>query len=208
MSRLITIALAFLLPLLLHAPMLRAQSRDTVPRQPLLKETPAGQDDLPVNEYLEEQLRPIRINFKRINSTTRWTRTMRKTISETGEGGYATFYYQGKQLEKIVSRQFGETFQQLNEYYLLNGQLSFMLERSYHYNRPIYYDSTTMKAHNDTEAFDIDQSEIEENRCYFGQGKLLHLVSNQDCGAPWASDFLKEEEQRILAGYRQLLHLK
>lgn len=203
----IVLWLAALLPALVHPSSLKAQTRISQARQ-LIKETPAGQDDLPANEYLQEQLRPIRANFKRINSTTRWTKTVRKTLSETGEGGYATFYYLGKQLEKIVSRQFGETFQQLNEYYLLKGQLSFVLERSYQYNRPIYYDSTAMKAQNDTEVFDIDQSEIEENRSYFSQDKLLHLVNNQDCGAPWASDFLKEEEQRILAGYRKLIQLK
>lgn len=203
----IVLWLAALLPALVHTSSLKAQPLIRQARQ-LLKETPAGQDDLPASEYLQEQLRPIRANFKRINSTTRWTRTIRKTTAETGEGGYATFYYRGRQLEKIVSRQFGETFQQLDEYYLLKGQLSFVLERSYQYNRPIYYDSTAMKAQNDTEVFDIDQSEIEENRSYFSQDKLLHLVNNQDCGAPWASDFLKEEEQRILAGYRKLIQLK
>ncbi|WP_118975197.1 hypothetical protein [Taibaiella koreensis] len=173
----------------------------------LLPET-ANQEDLPANEYLQQKLQPIRDNFKRINSTTRWSRIKKIDLPQTGEGGIATFYYQKGKLEKIVSRQFGETFQQLNEYYLLNGQLSFVLERYYRYNRPIYYDSTAMKAANDTEAFAIDSSEIEEDRSYFERGTLLHLVNNQDCGAPFAADYLKEEQQRILADYKRLRQLK
>jgi len=197
-----------LLLLLLCSIVLQAQTaQPAAGRSKLLPET-VGEEDMPANEYLAAQLKPIRANFKRINSTTHWDRKKEVTLTETGEGGYAIYYYRNGKLEKIISRQFGETFQQLNEYYLLKGKLSFVLERSYHYNRPIYYDSTAMKAGNDNQAFIIDQSEIEENRSYFDRGKLLHLVNNQDCGAPFASDYLKEEQQRIQADYRRLLQRK
>ncbi|PSK90697.1 hypothetical protein [Taibaiella chishuiensis] len=178
------------------------KNRDTL----VLKES-RSTDDIPVNEYLQEQLQATRQNFKKINSTTRWTRVKERSLTETTEGGYALFYYQGQLLQKIVARQYGEMFQQLDEYYLLNGQLSFVLERTYRYNRPIYYDSAAMKANQDTEAFDFDSSKIEENRCYFLHGRLAHLLNNQDCGAPFAADFLQEEEKRIKAAYSDLLRL-
>jgi hypothetical protein len=176
--------------------------RDTVE----LKET-FNQEDLPVNEYLTERLKPIRANFKRINSITNWTTIKTKDIWETTEGGEAKFYYLNGQLEKITTRHFGETFQLLTEYYLLKGELSFVFAKSYKYNRPMYYDSTHMKENNDTEAFDFEKSEIVEDRSYFENGKLLDQLNNQDCGSPFADDYLLEEQKRIKADFDKLIKL-
>lgn len=171
-----------------------------------LKET-FNQEDLPVNEYLTEQLKPIRANFKRINTIANWTTIKSKEFWETTEGGEAKFYYLNGQLEKIITRQFGETFQLLTEYYLRNGKLSFVFAKSYKYNRPMYYDSTSMKENNDTEAFDFKKSEIIEDRFYFENGKLLHQINSQDCGSPFADEYLREEQKRIKADFEKLLKL-
>lgn len=176
--------------------------RDTVE----LKET-FNEEDLPVNEYLIERLKPIRANFKRINSISNWTTINTKNIWETTEGGEAKFYYLNGQLEKIVARHFGETFQLLTEYYLLNGKLSFVFAKSYQYNRPIYYDSINMKKNNDTETFEFEKSEIVEDRSYFENGKLLHQLNNQDCGSPFADDYLLDEQKKILADFEKILKL-
>ena len=171
-----------------------------------LRET-FNEEDLLVNEYLTERLKPIRANFKRINSITNWTNIDTKELWETTEGGEAKYYYQNGQLEKIVTRHFGETFQQLTEYYLMDGQLSFVFEKSYKYNRPMYYDTTAMKENNDTEAFDFEKSEIVEDRSYFENGKLLHQLNNQDCGSPFADDYLLEEQKRIKTDFEKLIKL-
>jgi hypothetical protein len=176
--------------------------RDTVE----LKET-FNEEDLPVNEYLTERLKPIRANFKRINSITNWTTVNETDLWETTEGGKAKFYSLNGQLEKIATRHFGETFQQLTEYYLLNGQLSFVFEKSYKYNRPMYYDSTSMKENNDTVAFEFEKSEIIEDRSYFDNGKLLHQLNSQDCGSPFADDYLLEEQKRIKTDFEKLIKL-
>ena len=173
--------------------------RDTVK----LKET-FNQEDFPVNEYLTEKLKPIRDNFKRINSIPKWTIIKTKDIWETTEGGEAKFYYLNGQLEKITTRHFGETFQLLAEYYLLKGQLSFVFEKSYKYNRPFYQDSTTM---NDTETFDFEKSEIIEDRSYFDKEKLLHQLNNQDCGSPFTADYLLGEQKRIQTDFKKLIKL-
>ena len=169
-----------------------------------LKET-FNEEDLPVNEYLTDKLKPIRANFKRINSITNWTSIGTEELSESTEGGEAKFYYQNGKLEKIVAQHYGETFQLLTEYYLLNGQLSFVFEKRHKYNRPLYYDTTAMKENNDTEAFDIDKSEIIEDRSYFDNGKLLHQINNQDCGSPFADDYLLEEQKRIKTDFDKLI---
>ena len=173
----------------------------------ILKET-FQQEDTAYNEYLADRLKPIRENFKRINSISKWTSIEKKELDESTEGGEALFYYSNTVLEKIVTRQFGETFQQLTEYYLLNGQLSFVFEKSYKYNRPIYYDSASMKENNDKEAFDFNSSEIVEDRSYFEKGELIHQANNQDCGSPWASDYLLAEQNRIVTAFNKLKLIK
>lgn len=164
-----------------------------------------NEEDIPANDYLTDRLKQIRANFKRINSITNWTSINTEELSESTEGGEAKFYYQNGQIEKIVTRHYGETFQLLTEYYLLNGQLSFVFEKRHKYNRPLYYDTTAMKENNDTEAFDFDKSEIIENRSYFENGKLLHQINNQDCGLPFAGDYLLEEQKRIKADFDKLI---
>lgn len=186
----------------LHSDSVDSLQPDTIQ----LRET-FNEEDLPVNEYLTERLKPIRANFIRINSITNWTSIDTKELGETTEGGEARYYYQNRQLEKIVTRHFGETFQQLTEYYLMDGQLSFVFEKSYKYNRPMYYDTKAMKENNDTEAFDFDKSEIIEDRSYFDKGKLLHQINNQDGGSPFADDYLVEEQKRIKTDFEKLIKL-
>ncbi|MCH6199770.1 hypothetical protein MMU07_09270 [Aquiflexum sp. LQ15W] len=169
-----------------------------------LRET-VNEEDLDVNEYLTERLKPIRENFKRINSIKDWTSIDTQELWDSTEGGEAKYYYQSGQLEKIITRHFGETFQQLTEYYLMNGQLSFVFEKSYRYNRPIYYDTIVMKENNDTEAFGFDISEIIEDRSYFENSKLLHKIEDGNNGASYAADYLIEEEKRMIGDFNYLI---
>ncbi|WP_260212208.1 hypothetical protein [Elizabethkingia anophelis] len=166
-----------------------------------------NKEDIPVNEYLTDKLKPIRDNFKRINSIEKWSVIKQRDLFESAEGGEAKYYYQKNKLEKIITRIFGESGQTLTEYYLLNGQLSFVYEKNYKYNRPLYYDTKAMKENNDTEAFDFDKSEITENRGYFVNGKLIHILNSEDCGAPFSSDYIAEEQKSILSEFSQLLKL-
>jgi len=161
--------------------------------------------DSPANEYLFQELKPIRANFKRINSIEHWNHIKTLELWETTEGGEALLYECNGILEKIITRQYGETFQLLTEYYLLNGKPSFVLEKSYRYNRPMYYDSIAMKEMNDNETFDFEKSEILEDRSYFENGQLIHQINNQDCGAPFEESYLLAEQKRILADFKKLV---
>lgn len=163
--------------------------------------------DKPINEYLTQKLIPIRENFKRINSTENWTEIKQIDIWESTEGGFVNFYFQENKLEKIITRHFGETAQKLAEYYLLNGELSFVYEKLYKYNRSIYWDLKAKEENNDTEVFNFEKSEIMEDRSYFTDGKLLHQINNQDCGSPFASDYLLEEQERLLTEFKNLIKL-
>ncbi|OCA76005.1 hypothetical protein BBI01_04735 [Chryseobacterium artocarpi] len=168
-----------------------------------------NEEDIEPNEYLKARLKPIQANFKRINSITKWTSIKKKSIEgESAEGGEASFYYKNKRLEKIIARHYGETGQVLIEYYLLNGNLSFVFEKDYKYNRPLFYDQKTMKENNDTEFFDFEKSEITETRNYFEKGSLIHIVNSQDCGAPFSGQYMNEEDKSMKDDFKRLLKLE
>lgn len=160
---------------------------------------------LPVNDYLTERMKPIKANFNRINSIANWTSICSKDIWESTEGGVAKYYHLNGKLEKILTRHFGETGQLLTEYYLLDGQLSFVFEKSYQYNRPIYQDATLMKELGDSEIFDMAKSQITEDRNYFENAELLHKLSSLDCSAPFAPTYLLKEQKRINDDFNRLM---
>lgn len=194
-----------------YAGNLRCKSPETSGAKPdtiKIKES-LNEEDIEPNEYLKDRLKPIQANFKRINSITKWSSIKKKNIEgESAEGGEATYYYKNNRLEKVMARHYGETGQVLIEYYLLNGKLSFVFEKDYEYNRPLFYDKKAMKENNDTEAFDFEKSEITETRNYFESGSLLYIVNSQDCGAPFSGDYMREEDKRMKDDFKRLLKLE
>ncbi|WP_343660878.1 hypothetical protein [Chryseobacterium sp.] len=157
---------------------------------------------------LEDRLKPIRANFKRINSYAKWSSVKKKTIEgETAEGGEAVFYYADKKLKKVIARYYGETGQILMEYYLLNGQLSFVLEKEYRYNRPFFYDAKAMKDHNDTEAFDLNKSEVITTRNYFENGNIIMINNTTGRGFNISADYTSEQEKNLTESFKKLMKL-
>ncbi|MEZ4952143.1 MAG: hypothetical protein R2825_01045 [Saprospiraceae bacterium] len=154
---------------------------------------------------LEQKLGSIRQNFKRINKIKTWTKTDKRELEESTEGGVATYFFLKDTLLKIVAINFGETGKSVQEYYTMNNELSFVFEQAYSYNRPITWDSTTMIENNDDQVFDLAKSEVMEDRSYFEKGTLIRQVNNQDCGSPFSEDYLKEEEFRLKTGFKDLV---
>ena len=124
------------------------------------------------------------------------------------EGGEAVYYYQDGKLEKIITTAYGETYRLLSEYYLPDGKISFVYEKHLKYNRPFYYDSSAMKENLDNEVFDLNKSELVTARSYFENGQLLHQISNQDCGSPFADEYLSKEQKRLQRDFDNLLKLQ
>lgn len=200
--------LTFLISLMIGCGTSNAQTNSVAavsPKDTIQIQETFNKEDLPVNEYLTERMKPIRDNFKRINSIANWTSITTEDIWESTEGGVAKYYYLNGTLEKILTRHFGETGQLLTEYYLQDGKLSFVFEKSYQYNRLIYHDATLMKELGDTEIFDMAKSQITEDRNYIENGELIHQLSNLDCGAPFASDYLLQEQKRINVDFNRLM---
>ncbi|WP_223600474.1 hypothetical protein [Chryseobacterium sp. GVT01B] len=167
-----------------------------------------NENDTTNSKGLKKQLKPIQTNFKRINSMTKWTFVKKKDIEgESAEGGEATFYYTDKGLEKVIARHYGEMGQKLIEYYLLNGRLSFVFEKEYRYNRPLFYDAEAMKENNDTEAFDLKKSEITITRNYFENGNIILINATMGREYNINADYPAEQEKSITEDFKRLLKL-
>ena len=179
---------------------------DTTPVQDarILKESFRQEDTISPGKQTDS-LAVIRANFKRINSISNWTVIDTTDLWESTEGGEARFYYSNGRLEKIIAQLLGETYQQLIEYYLLDGKLSFVFEKTLRYNRPIYYDSAATKASEDTEAFDIKKSTVMESRNYFKNEKLIYQVHTPAVDPAEGEDHLLTEEERIKTAFKKLI---
>jgi hypothetical protein len=161
------------------------------------------------DDDLEIKLADIRNNFKRINSTTRWSRIEQKDIDgESAEGGEALYYYTNQGLEKMVVRYYGESGQLLQEYYLMDGQLSFVFEKDYDYNHPLYYDEKAMRENGDTQFFDFAQSRIQETRYYFSKNHLIDMLGCQKDEENGVKSFAQQEKDVLMDFKTQLRRIK
>lgn len=160
--------------------------------------------DLANEKFSKEKLKRIVEIFSAINATKNWTTVKEADLNFSTEGGTATFYFKDSMLEKVVVKIYGEMGKLIKEYYLDKNKLAFVYEKEYKYNRPMYYDSAKMKELNDTAVFDLNKSEITEDRSYFENGILVHQSNNQDCGSPFNESYLKEEQKRIQDDFDKL----
>lgn len=174
------------------APAPEKAQKDSIPAQTPVVQKPVKPHRKLSAVELEEKLKPVQENVRRINTIQKWSFTSKKDLGETTEGGEADFYYLDGRLEKIVMRQFGETFQKLTEFYMLDGELSFAFEKESRYNRPIYWDSTAMIESGDNQTWDAEKSEVTEIRNYFVEGKLLRQDNTK---APARADLFPEEKR-------------
>jgi hypothetical protein len=162
-----------------------------------LQEDYLEEEDTPIDEYLSEKLNPIREKIQRINAIKKWTSVESKKLGKTS-GDIATFYSADGKLLKIVSRHTGEEYLEQYEYYLSDGKLFALIEKTY-----MPEESKTKKATETSQIF--DRNPIFEVISYFEQGKLLHQTSTQDCGSPFDEKYLHNEEARILTDFKKLM---
>lgn len=174
------------------------QPTDTGAPTPAKLLTPPAAPDTAAGEALAAQLQAIRANYQRLNAVRRWDRVVKRELTNSTEGGEATYYWQGGRPAKIVAENYGETFQHRAEFYRLpDGQLSFVLEQATRYNRPFYYDSATARGVDDPEVFDPKKSTRAETRSYFARGRLIRQLSGPP-EADAAADTSRAAEQKRL----------
>lgn len=169
-----------------------------------IKNNPVEQNEkIAENAELSIQLSPIKENFKRINSIKSWSEIDTIQLYESLEGGEARYYRNEGKLEKIITHHFGETSQMIIEYYLLGNELSFVFIQTYIYNLPISFDEAINQESDKNEKFDIEQSEIREERYYFENENLIHVKKSSGDEGFLTKDDLKSQQNRILREFNQ-----
>ena len=167
-----------------------------------LEHDPLAEDStfaaLHYSEIGSSQLANIRSKCRRINERREWTAELVLELWESTEGGHAYYFLDGDHIDKIVERHFGEMGQSVSEYFFQNDTILFCFSKHYAYNRPIYWDSARAAGDGDNEFFDFEKSEIEEERNYFQAGRLSRRLESGDCGAPFATAYLMEQQTYIL----------
>ncbi len=172
------------------------------------KETTTG--NLPIvkkEKSLSEKIEIIKANFKRINTIGYWTDTKKIEMTGSTEGGEAEFYFNNTVLEKIVVKHFGEMGKTVSEFYIQDEQLSFVFEKRYNYNRPIYWDAKSMEENGDDQVFDIDKSEIIEDRSYFENDILIQHIHDKHVKIHFEDSYLEKEGKRLPLEFERLKKL-
>ena len=146
-------------------------------------------------EDKDDSLQAILQNFKRINSLTKWDSIVSKGLDMSLEGGYVDFYYANSRLEKALVRYYGESWQQIKEYYFLDKKPSFVFAKYYHYNAPVYLDSTMAAKEGSDLFFDGDSAKIDLTRTYLLDGEIIKMVSAIE-GVPLFKESSKKEAQK------------
>lgn len=161
----------------------------------------------PHDEYLTKKLKPLRENFKRLNSIDygNWSNIETKYLEGSNEGGEVTFYNWNDKLDKIITQEFGETYQVLTEYYLIDNKLSFVFQKGLKYNSSIW---KKIPESSDKEVFDIEKSKIVEKRSYFENGKLILQLNSEDNISPMSDKSLNDEQAEIERNFKRILKVK
>ena len=131
------------------------------------------------NPTIDQKLKMVLDKVKRIEAFHNYDNVMWIDIETNGEGGKAGLHFTNDDVWFINKVEYGETFRTEMEYYFdeKNGNLIYMTERHYRYNRPMYYDEKVAKENNDTETFDESRSTIITHHNYFENGKLFYRIN-------------------------------
>jgi len=126
--------------------------------------------------FPDREIQSIDKKVKKINADSTLYSRSSQELDIGGEGGKATFYSKEDTVVLVEKTEYGETFRTEKSYYFddISGELIYMEERQYRYNRPIYYDAKTARENNDTEAFDERRSVVTTYFHYFEKGRLFY----------------------------------
>ena len=146
---------------------------------------------------IEGKIAQIRKDFESTNAVKNYVIKEVEDSEQSTDGGVVKYYLQNGIVKKIVVEHFGESWNSLTEYYVKNGKVYFIFDKSEKYNVPYYYvDSKWYKENKlkNGEVFDKRKSKFSEQRYYFDENKKI--VEN--------GQKLKEIEKDILNEYYRI----
>ena len=155
------------------------------------------------NINVESKIDQIRKDYKSTNAIKNYIVKEIEDDEQSIEGGVIRYYFQNGIVKKIITEYFGETWRGATEYYIKNGKVYFIFNRTEKYNVP-YYINADWYRENDVEigeVFDSKKSEIFEKRYYFDENMKLIRYTDENKKNIENVQKLKEIEKEILNEY-------
>lgn len=151
------------------------------------------------NVNVESKIAQIRKDYKSTNAIKNY---IVKEI-EDDEQSIIRYYFQNGIVKKIITEYFGETWRGTTEYYVKNGKVYFIFDKTEKYNVPYYVNADWYKRDNMKvgEVFDSRKSKISEKRYYFDENMKLIRYVGENKKIVENVQKLKEIEKNVLDEY-------
>ena len=121
---------------------------------------------------IEGKITQIRKDFTNTNAVKNYVIKEVEDSEQSTDGGVVKYYFQNGVVKKIVAEYFGESGNNLTEYYIKNGKVYFIFDKTEKYNVPYYVDSKWYKEN------EIKNGEIfDKRKSKFFEGKFLYRLS-------------------------------
>ena len=158
------------------------------------------------NSNVGSKIAQIRKDYTSTNAEENYAVKEIGDSEQSTEGGVIRYYFQNGIVKKIITEYFGETWRGATEYYVKNGKVYFIFNRTEKYNVP-YYINADWYRENDVEVgevFDSKKSEIFEKRYYFDENMKLIRYTDENKKNIENVQKLKEIEKEILNEYSRI----
>ena len=155
---------------------------------------------------IEGKIAQIRKEFASTNAVKNYVIKEVEDSEQSTDGGVVKYYLQNGIVKKIVVEHFGESWNSLTEYYVKNGKVYFIFDKSEKYNVPYYVDSKWYKENKlkNGEVFDKRKSKFSEQRYYFDENEKLIRYIGENKKVVENGQKLKEIEKDILNEYYRI----
>mgnify|MGYP000951615431 FL=1 len=155
------------------------------------------------NVNVESKIAQIRKDFMNTNAAKNYAIREADDSDQSTEGGIVKYYSQNGIVKKIVVEHYGESWNGLTEYYIKNGKVYFIFDKTEKYNVPYYVNADWYKRDNMKvgEVFDSRKSKISEKRYYFDENMKLIRYVGENKKIVENVQKLKEIEKNVLDEY-------
>ncbi len=156
--------------------------------------------------YWQRKVDPVKQWASRLDSLSQDQGQEEMVMDESAR--FVTLYPFPDRCDKWLVEQTSEKESILTLYYIQNDQLRLAVERIADTSEvPFSYWRQSAPNFGDRP---LDHKEFEwlESQYYFQDDSLIYLYVNQDCGAPFADEYMRSEEARLLKQYQSLRKLK
>lgn len=152
---------------------------------------------------IEGKIAQIRKDFVSTNAMKNYVIKDVEDSEQSTDGGIVKYFSQNGIVKKIVVEHFGESWNSLTEYYIKNGKVYFIFDKTEKYNVPYYVDSKWYKENElkNGEVFDKRKSKFSEQRYYFDENEKLIRYIGENKKVVENEQKLKEIEKNMLKEY-------